>query len=131
MGTFLGVLLGLLGFNDKGKKYLNKIKKDITDDIEKLKLSFNDKTDEGKITDGFEYLGYRISSDLVSVRKSSILKIAHHGSKTSSSEEFLEAVKPEIALIGVGKNNKFGHPNKEIIKKQRAGALCYLSSNGT
>lgn len=49
--------------------------------------------------------------------KSDILKIAHHGSKTSSSEEFLEAVEPKIALIGVGKNNTFGHPNNEVIKR--------------
>lgn len=49
--------------------------------------------------------------------KSTILKIAHHGSKTSTTEEFIEAVKPEIALIGVGKNNKFGHPNEGVIDR--------------
>ena len=49
--------------------------------------------------------------------KCTILKVAHHGSKTSTTEEFTEAVKPEIALIGVGKNNKFGHPNDEVIKR--------------
>ena len=46
-----------------------------------------------------------------------ILKVAHHGSKTSSTEEFLEIVKPNIALIGVGENNNFGHPNKEVLKR--------------
>lgn len=49
--------------------------------------------------------------------KSDVIKIAHHGSKTSSSEEFIKVVKPKIALIGVGMNNKFGHPNKEIIER--------------
>ena len=49
--------------------------------------------------------------------KSTILKVAHHGSKTSSSQEFLNAVKPKIALIGVGENNKFGHPNKEVLER--------------
>lgn len=48
--------------------------------------------------------------------KSTILKVAHHGSKTSSSIEFLEKVSPKIALIGVGKKNKFGHPSKTIIE---------------
>ena len=48
---------------------------------------------------------------------STILKIAHHGSKTSSMQEFLEAVKPKIVLIGVGENNKFGHPNKEVLER--------------
>lgn len=48
---------------------------------------------------------------------STILKIAHHGSKTSSTQDFLEAVKPKIVLIGVGENNKFGHPNKEVLER--------------
>ena len=39
--------------------------------------------------------------------KSTILKVGHHGSKTSTSEEFLKVVSPEIALIGVGESNKF------------------------
>ena len=45
------------------------------------------------------------------------LKVAHHGSKTSSIQEFLDLVKPKIALIGVGENNKFGHPSEETIDK--------------
>ncbi len=49
--------------------------------------------------------------------KSTILKVAHHGSKTSSAKDFLDLVNPKIALIGVGKNNNFGHPNEETIKK--------------
>ena len=48
---------------------------------------------------------------------SDILKVAHHGSKTSSTIEFIKRVKPQIAVIGVGKNNKFGHPNDEVIKR--------------
>ena len=51
------------------------------------------------------------------ILKADILKVAHHGSKTSSTEEFLDLVKPKIALIGVGKNNKFGHPNEEILER--------------
>lgn len=46
-----------------------------------------------------------------------ILKVAHHGSKTSSTQEFLEEVKPTISLIGVGENNTFGHPNDTVIKR--------------
>ena len=48
---------------------------------------------------------------------STILKVGHHGSKTSSTQEFLDAVKPKIALIGVGENNKFGHPNAKVIER--------------
>lgn len=51
------------------------------------------------------------------ILNSTVLKVAHHGSKTSSIKEFVEVVKPRISLIGVGKNNKFGHPNDETLKK--------------
>lgn len=49
--------------------------------------------------------------------ESDVLKVAHHGSKTSSTKEFLEAVNPKIALIGVGENNTFGHPNAQVIQR--------------
>lgn len=49
--------------------------------------------------------------------KSTIIKIAHHGSKTSSTEEFIKYVKPKIALIGVGENNTFGHPSQSVISR--------------
>ncbi|MHB1118113.1 MAG: ComEC/Rec2 family competence protein [Minisyncoccota bacterium] len=46
---------------------------------------------------------------------SSVLKLGHHGSRTSSSREFLLAVDPEYAVISAGKDNRYGHPHKEII----------------
>ena len=49
--------------------------------------------------------------------RATILKVGHHGSKTSTSEAFLKAVNPKIALIGVGENNKFGHPTQEVLDK--------------
>lgn len=46
---------------------------------------------------------------------SDVLKIGHHGSKTSSSLEFIQAVSPEIAVIQCGRNNRYGHPHKETL----------------
>lgn len=51
------------------------------------------------------------------ILKSTILKVAHHGSKSSSIAEFLEKVKPKIALIGVGAKNTFGHPSEGVIER--------------
>lgn len=49
--------------------------------------------------------------------KSTVLKIGHHGSKTSSTMGFLQAVAPEYAVISVGKNNRFGHPHATTIQR--------------
>lgn len=46
---------------------------------------------------------------------STVLKLGHHGSKTSSAREFLSAVDPDYAVISAGLNNKFGHPHKEVL----------------
>lgn len=46
-----------------------------------------------------------------------ILKVGHHGSQTSSIEDFINKVTPKIALIGVGVNNKFGHPHEIILER--------------
>lgn len=67
--------------------------------------------------------------------KADILKIAHHGSKTSSREKFIKLVSPKIALIGVGENNKFGHPaditlerlEKENVKVYRTDQMGEVS----
>ena len=46
-----------------------------------------------------------------------VLKVSHHGSSSATSDEILEVLKPGVAVISVGKNNQFGHPTEEILKK--------------
>jgi competence protein ComEC len=64
-----------------------------------------------------------VKEDILS---STVLKVAHHGSKTSTTEEILKLINPKIAVIGVGKNNNFGHPNEEILERlKRINCLIY------
>ena len=57
---------------------------------------------------------------------SDVLKVGHHGSKTSTSEPFLAVVNPEIALISLGATNKYGHPNEETLEiLERHGVKIY------
>ncbi len=52
-------------------------------------------------------------------RRITVLKTAHHGSKNSTTEEFLQVTKPKISVISAGKNNLYGHPNRETIEQIR------------
>jgi competence protein ComEC len=56
--------------------------------------------------------------------KSDILKVGHHGSNTSSSENFIKYVNPKLSVISLKENNKFGFPSKEVINR-----LNYYNSN--
>ncbi|MCF0229386.1 MAG: DNA internalization-related competence protein ComEC/Rec2 [Parasporobacterium sp.] len=59
-----------------------------------------------------------------------VLKVAHHGSKNSTSSEFLELVMPDIAVISSGRNNKYGHPHKETVERlETSGARIYNTQN--
>ena len=66
------------------------------------------------------------------VLQADILKVAHHGSKSSSDESFIKTVNPRITLIGVGKNNKFGHPNQEVLNilKDIGSLVCRTDTDG-
>jgi len=59
----------------------------------------------------FELIGQRANL------KSTVLKVAHHGSKTSTTSQLLAAVDPEVAVISVGADNTFGHPSPEVVER--------------
>ena len=67
------------------------------------------------------------------IEKVDILKIGHHGSKYATSKQFLDYIKPKIALISVGKNNNYGHPASRVINdlKKRDIATYMTSVNGS
>lgn len=65
--------------------------------------------------------------------KADVLKIAHHGSRNSTSYGFLNAVSPEYAVISLGKNNEYGFPHQETLKRLKAKGITTLRTdiNGT
>jgi competence protein ComEC len=58
-----------------------------------------------------------------------ILKVAHHGSKTSSTEAFLDAVAPRLALISVGRRNVYHHPSEAVLERLQAHGVRFLRTD--
>ena len=60
-----------------------------------------------------------------------VLKVGHHGSKTSSSKDFIDEINPKFSIISVGKNNRYGHPNKEVLKELEDSKIYRTDKNGS
>lgn len=60
--------------------------------------------------------------------KTDVVKVAHHGSKTSSIEQFVAAARPAIAVISVGRHSMFGHPHREVVERWRAGGAQVMTT---
>lgn len=67
--------------------------------------------------DAEKMLEYRLLFESPALLDSDILKVGHHGSKTSSTEAFLKAVSPDLAVISAGRKNRYGHPHAEVIER--------------
>lgn len=63
--------------------------------------------------------------------RASILKLGHHGSRTSTSEVFLSAVSPQVAVISAGEDNSFGHPHPETLEKVKGLEVRQTMLEGT
>ena len=60
-----------------------------------------------------------------------ILKVGHHGSKTSTSKEFITQIQPKYALISVGANNWYGHPHEEVLENLNSSNIYRTDVNGS
>ena len=60
-----------------------------------------------------------------------VLKVGHHGSKTSSSRTFIDEINPKYSIISVGKNNRYGHPNKEVLNTLEDSKIYRTDQDGS
>lgn len=60
-----------------------------------------------------------------------VLKVGHHGSKTSSSKGFINVINPKYSIISVGKNNRYGHPNKEVLENLENSKIYRTDLDGS
>jgi len=78
--------------------------------------------------------GIKVEEDILNkynINYIDILKVGHHGSKTSSSEHFIDTITPKYSVISVGKNNRYGHPNKEILENLEDSEIYRTDQNGS
>jgi len=106
-----GNSLGILGEyieEDRNVKFF--IGGDMTVDSEKCLLS-DASAETSYCIRGEQTTGYEELSNI------DILKVSHHGSKSSSSEEFLQLISPKMSIISAGVNNRYHHPSKEVVSR--------------
>ena len=60
-----------------------------------------------------------------------VLKVGHHGSKTSSSKEFIDEINPKYSIISVGKNNRYGHPNDSVLDNLKYSQIYRTDQDGS
>src|SRR6185295_9032542 len=60
-----------------------------------------------------------------------VIKVPHHGSKTSSTEAFVAATSPPIAIISVGRTSRFGHPHKEVVERWKSSGTTVLTTGNS
>ena len=78
--------------------------------------------------------GVEVEEDLIekyNLQDIDVLKVGHHGSKTSSSKEFIDDINPKYSINSVGKNNRYGHPNKEVLNILDSSKIYRTEQDGS
>ena len=146
-GEFNDLELDLIKVLDKKKiPYYSCIKELNIDDN---KLYFLNKKDYGNENDNSSVIytelnnnkflfmgdaGVEVEEDFIekyNLQDIDVLKVGHHGSKTSSGEEFIDEINPKYSIISVGKNNRYGHPNKEVLNNLEDSKIYRTDQDGS
>ena len=144
-------------YNDLEKKLIYKLeKKDIKyfNNIKKLNINknkfyfindlvYDNENDNSNIL-YFEFNKYKflfmgdsskiVENDVLNkydLNNIDVLKVGHHGSRTSSGEEFIDEINPKYSIISVGKNNRYGHPNKEVLNNLGNSKIYRTDQDGS
>lgn len=135
-------------------KYLDKKKIKYTSDLDKIDISngelkifmdnsFDNENDNSNIVylklfnKKFLFMGdssIKRENEFISsfdISNIDVLKVGHHGSNTSSSQEFINTIKPKYSIISVGKNNLYGHPKKEVLDILNNSIILRTDTNGS
>ena len=78
--------------------------------------------------------GVEVEQDLIekyNLKDIDVLKVGHHGSKTSSGEKFITEINPKYSIISVGKNNRYGHPNDSVLDNLKYSQIYRTNQDGS
>lgn len=78
--------------------------------------------------------GLKVEEDLIkkyNLKNIDVLKVGHHGSKTSSGKKFIDNINPKYSVISVGENNRYGHPNDNVLENLSASKIYRTDKNGS
>ena len=78
--------------------------------------------------------GVEVEEDIIekyNLQNIDVLKVGHHGSKTSSGKKFIDEINPKCSIISVGKNNRYGHPKKEVLSNLKNSKIYRTDEDGS
>ena len=116
----------------------NDLEKDLIKVLIKKKIPYYSCIKELNI-DNYKFLfmgdaGVEVEEDLIekyNLQDIDVLKVGHHGSKTSSSKKFIDEIEPKYSIISVGKNNRYGHPNNEVLNNIKDSKIYRTDLDGS
>ena len=146
-GEFNELEIALIKVLDKKKINYYSCIKELNIDSNKLYFlqtkKYNNENDNSNVIytelDGYKFM---FMGDASQEREKDILekynlgsidffKVGHHGSNTSSSKEFIDKINPKYSIISVGKNNRYGHPNKEVLNNLENSKIYRTDQDGS
>ena len=142
-GEFNNLESKLIKVLDKKKiKYYGCIKK--IDNLYFLRTKeYNNENDNSNVIyielDGYKFMfmgdsGIEKEKDILdkyNISDIDVLKVGHHGSKTSSDKNFIDEIDPKYSVISVGKNNRYNHPNKEVLNNLEKSKMYRTDRDGS